>query len=123
MNEWYLIVYADAYEWVQLPNTHGMALWADGGVVGTNHYAASGAYINRMYKYCSSCRYSVSKKTGEGACPFNLLYWDFMMRNEKKLRANPRMRMVFRNLDKKTEAEQKTIRKESRALLKSFGAP
>ncbi len=121
VNEWYLIVYADAYEWVQLPNTHGMALWADGGIVGTKPYAASGAYINRMSNYCSSCRYIVSKKTGEDACPFNLLYWDFMMRNEKKLRANPRMGMVFRNLDKKTDTEKKTIRKESRALLQSFG--
>lgn len=117
INDWYLAVYADAYEWVELPNTHGMAIWADGGIVGTKPYAASGAYINRMSNYCSSCQYSVSKKQGEGACPFNILYWDFMMRHEKKLRSNRRMSMVFRNLDKKSDADKKQIRSEAKAFL------
>ncbi|MEM6649102.1 MAG: cryptochrome/photolyase family protein [Pseudomonadota bacterium] len=117
VNEWYLIVYADAYEWVQLPNTHGMALWADGGVVGTKPYAASGSYIQRMSNYCSSCDYSPSKKLGEEACPFNYLYWDFILRHEKKFRQNHRMGMVMRNLDRKEEAEKKEIKKQAKAFL------
>ncbi|MEM9989263.1 MAG: cryptochrome/photolyase family protein, partial [Pseudomonadota bacterium] len=117
VNEWYLIVYADAYEWVQLPNTHGMALWADGGVVGTKPYAASGSYIQRMSNYCSSCDYSPSKKLGEGACPFNYLYWDFILRHEKKFRQNHRMGMVMRNLDRKEEAEKKEIKKQAKDFL------
>ena len=117
INEWYLIVYADAYEWVQLPNTHGMAVFADGGVIGSKPYAASGAYINRMSDYCGNCRYKVSKKTGEGACPFNYLYWDFMMRHEKRLKSNHRMGMVYKNLDRKDEAEKKEIREQAKAFL------
>lgn len=123
INEWYLIVYADAYEWVELPNTHGMAIFADGGIVGSKPYAASGAYINRMSNYCSSCTYSVSKKLGDGGCPFNILYWDFMMRHEKMLRNNHRMGMVFRNLDKKDEDEKAQIRKEAKSFLDGISRP
>ncbi|MCQ8184888.1 cryptochrome/photolyase family protein [Parvularcula maris] len=118
INEWYLIVYADAYEWVQLPNTHGMSQWADGGVLGSKPYASSGAYINRMSNYCKSCRYDVRKRTGEGACPFNYLYWDFLMRHEKKLRGNPRMAMMYRTLDKKEEKEKRALRESAAALVK-----
>ena len=121
INEWFLVVYADAYEWVQLPNTHGMAIWADGGVLGTKPYAASGAYINRMSNYCKGCQYTVSKKTGEGACPFNVLYWDFMMRNEETLRPNRRLSMVYRNLDKKTAEERQVIRDEAASFLHRLG--
>ncbi len=120
INEWYLIVYADAYEWVQLPNTHGMAIWADGGVVGTKPYAASGSYINRMSDYCKSCRYSVSKKTGEDACPFNYLYWDFIMRHEDKLRDNGRMNMVMKNLDRKDAEERKAIKQSAQTFFDSL---
>ncbi|MEM9810466.1 MAG: cryptochrome/photolyase family protein, partial [Pseudomonadota bacterium] len=119
INEWFLIVYADAYEWVELPNVHGMAIWADGGVVGSKPYAASGAYINRMSNYCSSCAYNVRGKSGEEACPFNYLYWDFVMRNEKKLRGNPRMGMIYKNLDRKTDEEKKDIRSSADDFLKS----
>ncbi|GGY44015.1 cryptochrome/photolyase family protein [Parvularcula lutaonensis] len=118
INEWYLIVYADAYEWVELPNVHGMAIWADGGVLGSKPYAASGAYINRMSNYCSSCRYNVRERTGKEACPFNYLYWDFIMRNEDKLRANHRMGMVMRNLDEKDKSEKLSLRASAREFYK-----
>jgi deoxyribodipyrimidine photolyase-related protein len=100
VNQWYLEVYADAYEWVELPNTHGMALFADGGVVASKPYAASGAYINRMSDYCSNCKYDVKSAYGDGACPFNFLYWNFMIEQEPRLSNNPRMGMVYRNLEK-----------------------
>ena len=119
INEWYLIVYADAYEWVQLPNTHGMAIFADGGVMASKPYAASGAYINRMSNYCRSCAYDVKKRTGEGACPFNYLYWDFLMRNEERLRGNPRMGMPYRTLEKKSEDEREVIRADARRFIGS----
>ncbi|MEM7465235.1 MAG: cryptochrome/photolyase family protein, partial [Pseudomonadota bacterium] len=89
VHEWYLSVYADAYEWVELPNTIGMSQFADGGLLASKPYAASGNYISKMSNYCDTCRYEVKKKFGENACPFNPLYWDFLSRNESKLRANP----------------------------------
>lgn len=98
VEEWYLAVYADAFDWVELPNTHGMALFADGGIMGTKPYAASGAYINRMSDFCKDCRYDVKEKIGPDACPFNYLYWDFLIRNEDKLSRNPRMTMPYRTL-------------------------
>ena len=89
VEEWYLAVYADAYEWVELPNTHGMALFADGGLLASKPYAASGAYIDRMSDYCRGCAYDVRKKTGPGACPFNLLYWRFMIGRTGRARRQP----------------------------------
>jgi deoxyribodipyrimidine photolyase-related protein len=99
VEEWYLVVYADAYEWVELPNVHGMVLWADGGVMGSKPYAASGAYINRMSDYCRGCAYDVAAKSGEGACPFNYLYWNFLIENAESLAGNPRLAMPYRTLD------------------------
>lgn len=96
VHEWYLAVYADAYEWVELPNTLGMSQFADGGLLGSKPYAASGNYINKMSDYCKQCRFDVKQKTGEGACPFNALYWDFLIRNEEKLKDNHRLGQVFR---------------------------
>lgn len=96
---WYLAVYADAYEWVELPNVHGMVLWADGGVMGSKPYAASGAYINRMSDYCGACAYDVSAKAGETACPFNYLYWNFLIANADRLKRNPRLAMPYRTLE------------------------
>ena len=95
---WYLAVYADAYEWVELPNTHGMALFADGGIIASKPYAASGAYIQRMSNHCTGCRYDVKQKLGHDACPFNYLYWAFLIRNADLLKTNPRMAMPYRNL-------------------------
>ncbi len=100
VNEWYLIVYADAYEWVELPNVTGMILYADGGLLGSKPYAASGNYINKMSTYCKTCQFDVSQKTGEDACPFNYLYWDFLIRNRKKIGNNQRLGMAYRTLDK-----------------------
>lgn len=98
IERWYLAVYADAIEWVEMPNTLGMAVFADGGRMASKPYAASGAYINRMSDFCSGCFYDVSRKVGPRACPFNYLYWAFLIRNEVRLRANPRMAMPYRNL-------------------------
>ena len=92
------------------------------GVLGSKPYAASGAYINRMSNYCGTCQYNVRERTGEGACPFNYLYWDFIMRNEETLRGNPRMGMVFRNLDKKDEAERKALRASAGAFFDALEA-
>jgi deoxyribodipyrimidine photolyase-related protein len=97
---WYLGVYADAFEWVELPNTLGMALYGDGGLFASKPYAASGKYIDRMSDYCKGCRYSPKLATGDDACPFNYLYWDFVARQEDRLRGNPRMGMVYRNLER-----------------------
>ena len=120
VNQWYLEVYADAYQWVQLPNTHGMALFADGGVVGSKPYAASGAYINRMSDHCSGCRYDVKQREGEDACPFNYLYWDFMMRHEDKLGDNPRMGMVYRNLQRMDDARKSDVRASAAKFLEQL---
>lgn len=114
---WYLAVYADAFEWVELPNVHGMVLFADGGRLGSKPYAASGAYIHRMSDYCEGCRYSPDKKAGEDACPFNPLYWNFLLENEAKLSKNPRMAMPYRNLAKMSDARKAEIRADSARFL------
>ena len=117
VNEWYLIVYADAYEWVELPNVSGMVLYADGGLLASKPYAAGGAYIDRMSDYCSSCRYKVKQKNGPDACPFNYLYWDFLIRHRDKLNKNPRLGMIYRTLDKMGEDKQNTIRHDAALFL------
>ncbi len=117
MNEWYLAVYADAFEWVQLPNTSGMALFADGGVLASKPYAASGNYIQRMSNYCQHCSYQVKKVTGEGACPFNALYWDFLARNEDKLATNARMQLAYQQWRRKPAEAQQAIRDYAKELL------
>ncbi|MGL4325258.1 MAG: cryptochrome/photolyase family protein [Beijerinckiaceae bacterium] len=100
VQEWFLLVYADAYEWVELPNVHGMALHADGGLLASKPYAASGAYINRMSNYCGQCAYDVKSRTGPKACPFNILFWQFLDRHRSYLSKNPRMANLIRNLDR-----------------------
>jgi deoxyribodipyrimidine photolyase-related protein len=114
---WYLEVYADAYEWVELPNTLGMALFADGGLLGSKPYAAGGAYINRMSDYCGRCRYNVKKRVGEDACPFNALYWDFLARNARRLARNPRLAMPYRNWARMDEADKAAIRDRAANFL------
>ena len=120
VNEWYLLVYADAYEWVELPNVHGMVLFADGGVLGSKPYAASGAYIKKMSNYCDSCSYKVSAKNGPKACPFNYLYWDFMQRNSDKLRNNPRLGFVYKTLERMTEEKRVASRADSARFFKAL---
>ncbi len=117
VEQWYLSVYADAFEWVELPNTHGMALHADGGLLGSKPYAASAAYINRMSDYCRDCRYSPTTKLGDNACPFNYLYWYFMIVNEAQLCSNPRMAMPYRNLARMSKDQRAEIVQQAEAFL------
>ena len=117
VNSWFLGVYADAHEWVELPNVTGMALFADGGYLASKPYAAGGAYINKMSDYCKSCAYNVKEKVGEDACPFNYLYWDFISRNREKISANQRMSMIFRTYDKMTDVRKAEISRDSQVFL------
>ena len=117
LHEWYLSVYADAFEWVELPNTVGMSQFADGGLLASKPYAASGAYINRMSNYCADCRYDVRQRTGPQACPFNALYWSFIARNRERLGGNPRMTQMVRTYDRFAPAEQRRIADSAAAVL------
>jgi deoxyribodipyrimidine photolyase-related protein len=122
VDDWYMTVYADAYEWVEMPNTRGMATFADGGIVGSKPYAASGAYINKMSDYCGACRYDVKGKSGDGACPFNRLYWGFLERNRGRLRDNIRLAMPYRTLDGFGEARRAALLAEAERTRLSLGA-
>lgn len=121
VHEWYLSVYADAYEWVELPNTLGMSQFGDGGVLGSKPYISSGNYINKMSDYCKGCKFDVKKKHGEGACPFNPLYWDFLARHEDKFRGNPRMGQMYRLWDNMTPVTQAAYRDSARKVLDGLG--
>lgn len=114
---WYLAVYADAFEWVELPNVHGMAIFADGGVLASKPYAASGAYIDRMSDYCKGCAYDVKAKSGPDACPFNYLYWNFFLENRGRLPMTPRLAMPLRTLDAMSAERQAEIRRDAAAFL------
>jgi deoxyribodipyrimidine photolyase-related protein len=96
VHEWYLAVYADAYEWVEAPNVIGMSQFADGGIVGSKPYVSGGNYINKMSDHCKNCRYEIGEKTGEKACPFNYLYWAFLHRHRDRFGRNPRMAQMYR---------------------------
>ena len=117
VNEWYLIVYADAYEWVEMPNVTGMILYADGGYLASKPYAASGAYINKMSDYCQSCQYNVHEKSGESACPFNYLYWDFLIRNKMTLGANPRLGISYKTINDMSDEKRNTIHSDSQKFF------
>jgi deoxyribodipyrimidine photolyase-related protein len=95
VDAWYLGIYIDAIEWVEITNTRGMSQFADGGIVGTKPYVSSATYINKMSSYCTGCFYDKSKKTGDKACPFNSLYWNFYDKHEAKLAKNPRIGMMY----------------------------
>ena len=118
VNEWFLIVYADAYEWVELPNVSGMILFADGGYLASKPYAAGGSYINKMSDYCKNCSYKVTKKDGADACPFNYLYWDFLDRNREKLSSNHRIGMMYKTFERMGEDKQKAIRDGSQEFFR-----
>ncbi|GAA4038385.1 cryptochrome/photolyase family protein [Sphingomonas rosea] len=118
--DWYLVVYADAYEWVEHPNVLGMSQFADGGRLGTKPYAGSGAYINRMSNYCKGCAYDVKKRVGEDACPFNALYWDFIDRNDRKLRGNRRMWQPYATWDRFGEDTKAEVRAQAKRFLDSL---
>lgn len=114
---WYLAVYADAYEWVELPNVAGMILFADGGQLASKPYAASGSYINKMSDYCKKCGYNVKLKSGDNACPFNYLYWDFIERHQDSFRNNPRMAMIYRTYQKIEASQRKDMHRSAQRFL------
>lgn len=115
--DWFLVVYADAYEWVELPNVLGMSQHADGGRLATKPYAGGGAYINRMSDHCGRCRYDVKQKTGPDACPFNALYWDFLARHERRFRRNRRMVQMYANWDRMAPEQRDAFRASATAFL------
>jgi len=117
VQDWYLVVYADAYEWVELPNVSAMILYADGGRLATKPYAASGNYIDKMSDYCGKCAYSPKIKTGEGACPFNPLYWHFMHRHRRRLEGNRRIGRIYANWDRMGPEKQREYLESAEAVL------
>ncbi|MDN5568202.1 MAG: cryptochrome/photolyase family protein, partial [Paracoccus sp. (in: a-proteobacteria)] len=122
VHEWYLAVYIDAYEWVEAPNTIGMSQFADGGLVGSTPYVSSGNYINKMSDYCKGCAYSVTAKTGDKACPFNLLYWDFLVRHRDRLQHNPRIGRAYATWDRMADDRKAAIRVEAARFLDRMDA-
>jgi len=122
VHEWYLAVYIDAYEWVEAPNTIGMSQFADGGIVGSKPYVSSGNYIAKMSDYCSGCAYAVKDKTGPRACPFNLLYWDFLIRHRERFARNPRMAQMYRTWDRMDASRRDTVLSEAAAFLARLDA-
>ena len=122
VHRWHMSMYADAIDWVSLPNVLGMSQHGDGGLVGTKPYAASGNYITKMSDYCSNCRFKPGEATGDDACPFTTLYWDFLSRNRNRLKSNRRMNFQFKNLDRKDDTERRDIRKHADKLRKQFTA-
>ena len=119
VDNWYLGIYADAIEWVQLPNTRGMSQWADGGIVATKPYVSSGVYIHKMSNYCTGCHYDRTKRTGENACPFNSLYWNFLDDKKEHFSKNNRMAMMLRLLDKIPEMERAEIKKRALSIIQN----
>ena len=120
--DWYLAVYADAYEWVELPNTLGMALYADGGLMASKPYAASGKYIQKMSNFCKSCTYNPADVVGESACPFNALYWNFIAQHQGKLKNNPRLHYAYLNWDKMDQVKKNAILVKAMELLAALDA-
>ncbi|GIV08296.1 MAG: cryptochrome/photolyase family protein [Fimbriimonadales bacterium] len=116
VHAWYLAIYVDAVEWVELPNVYGMSQFADGGLMASKPYIASGKYLQRMSNYCAGCRYKPDQATGEHACPFTTLYWDFLMRHETTFADHPRLGQQIRNLRRLSEADKQAIRRQAAAL-------
>ncbi len=121
IHEWYLAIYVDAVEWVELPNVIGMSQFADGGLMASKPYAATGKYIQRMSNYCGGCRYNPAEPVGETACPFTTLYWDFLMRHEQRLAKNRRMQLQVRNLTRLGDQRKLAIRDQAAALRDRMG--
>ena len=120
--EWFHVAFIDGYEWVMAPNVVGMALHADGGRMMTKPYAASGRYVDRMSDHCRGCRYDPKKRTGEDACPFTTLYWDFLARHRDRFAQNRRMGPILGNLDRMEPDELDEIRARARGLRADFSA-
>lgn len=122
LHEWYLAVYVDAVEWVELPNTLGMSQFADGGVMASKPYVATGKYLRRMSNYCAGCRFNPDERTGDNACPFTTLYWDFLLRNESALQSVGRLNLQLKNLRRLSREEAAAIRKGAEALRRKPSA-
>jgi deoxyribodipyrimidine photolyase-related protein len=116
VHEWYLAVYVDAVEWVELPNTFGMSQYADGGLLASKPYVATGRYIQRMSNYCHGCRYASAKRTGANACPFTVLYWDFLVRHQSRFAKHPRTALQWRNLQRLTGEERRQVQHDAEWL-------
>mgnify|MGYP001794264819 CR=1 FL=1 len=121
VEDWYLGMYADGVEWATAPNVIGMGLYADHAVVGTKPYSASGKYIKKMSNYCKGCRYNVNERTDEDACPFNTLYWDFLIRHEDRFKKNNRMAMILKHVEKMDKEQKVSIRVSATSLKKKLG--
>ena len=117
---WFLAVYADAYEWVELPNVSGMILFADGGDLASKPYAAGGRYIKKMSNYCDQCSYKVTEKEGPTACPFNYLYWYFLDQHRAQLSKNPRIAMMYRTWDRMADEQHARIRQQGHDFLEAM---
>ena len=122
-HEWYLAVYVDAVEWVELPNTLGMSQYGDGGIMASKPYAATGKYIQRMSNYCAGCRFDPAEATGSDACPFTTLYWDFLLRHEARLAKNQRMALQVKNLARLKPAVRELIQNRAAEIRANGGAP
>lgn len=120
VHRWHLAMYADAVDWVSLPNVLGMSQYADGGIVGSKPYVASGHYIHKMSDYCAGCRYQPLSAVGDEACPFTILYWDFLARNRERLQGNARMAFQLSNLDRKDRHELRALRRQAEVVKRSF---
>jgi deoxyribodipyrimidine photolyase-related protein len=120
VEDWYLAIYIDAVEWVELPNTAGMALHACGSRFTSKPYISSGAYINRQSNYCNNCKYQPAQRIGEEACPFTTLYWNFIDRHAAELTSNPRTALMAKNIDKIKPDELQAIRQRAKAMLEDL---
>ncbi|MFZ9746446.1 MAG: cryptochrome/photolyase family protein, partial [Opitutaceae bacterium] len=123
VHEWYLAVYVDAVEWVEAPNTVGMSQYADGGLMASKPYVATGKYIQRMSNACAGCRFRPDESTGESACPFTTLYWDFLLRHETLLRRNQRMALQVKNLVRLTPDQRAAVRARAETIRRGGGEP
>ncbi|MGM7319251.1 cryptochrome/photolyase family protein [Idiomarina sp. ST10R2A5] len=117
LDDWYLGIYIDAIEWVEMPNTRGMSQYADNGLIATKPYIASANYMQKMGHYCKECYYDPKKKSGDKACPFNSLYWHFIERHKEQFKDNHRMRMMYQVWGKKTNEEQQALLKQAEIYL------
>ena len=122
VHEWYLAVYADAYEWVEAPNVIGMSQFADGGIVGSKPYVSGGGYLQRMSDYCNQCAYDVGEKTGEMACPYNYLYWSFLHEHRDRFGKNPRMAQMYRTWMKMSDEKRAATLASAAAFLAKLDA-
>ncbi len=122
VDAWYLGIYMDAVQWVEIVNTRGMSQFADGGIVATKPYISSANYIRKMSDYCDECYYAARKNTGERACPFNSLYWDFLNKHRRKLAKNPRVAMMYRTWDRMKDENRKALIKQAQQYRNSLNS-